>query len=90
MSSENLVIFGDASYISSVHLLKSLTNRHSVPFVSWSNYGSRPRFNFDSRLSNHLFLRPDLSKLLIKLIEFYKWSHIIYIYNHDQGDFLIK
>ncbi len=31
-------------------------------------------------------LKPDLSSALYKLVDYYKWSRIYYIYNHEKGN----
>ena len=94
-----LAIFGSSS-LSTKNLISSLTNKYKIPYITWSPFGkykletpkSKIKYNIEESisleesLSNQLFMRPDFVPALIKLIEFYKWSPIYYIYNYEQGN----
>lgn len=83
MSNNRIAIFG-SSTLSSLELVKSITNKYNIPYFTWSNFGLKN----DKEGQSQLYLRPQILPALTELINYYKIStNIYYIYNHDQGNY---
>lgn len=37
---------------------------------------------------SQIYLRPDISSILIEILKFYDWKDVYYIYNYPQGNIL--
>lgn len=86
---------------SSIEALKSFNTKHnsasgssdlSVTIQNRSSSGQQqlqaqqpPLQQLDVASSSLIYLRPDISPILIEIIKFYEWRDVFYIYNYPQA-----
>ena len=82
MSKRTLVTLGVVDE-STLGTIDSFTRTFHVPFVTTSV----PLWNVSTRLSGGytLYLRPSYDEALLSLVRYYRWQHILYIYDNDAG-----
>lgn len=71
--------------IAFIDLVKNQTPEYEIKENEYPTYVLTDQIRSEgSDVQFHL--RPDLSLIILKLIQYHKWSEFFYIYNHEKGN----